>query len=215
MIQSPKLWQAVRAEVGSLPPGSLVGVDLKRATPLLHSAIYETLRLCTAVFAGRTVTEATQIAGCDSVFPKGSLVRIMSRASAFDSSVWGDEPESWRGDRFLLNESLYKEIMVFGGGVSGMWSIVRCIFVADSLPACPGRHFAQAELQLLLAHLIRNFEFDTSSLCMYTKLQPDAKDLQMGQEIKNPPYTCKIIDLDGSEVTAMYPGVADIENCTS
>ena len=119
ILQSPKLCAAIKAEVDSLPPGSLVDVDFRRETPLMYSSIHETLRLSTAVFAGRTTTTDTKIPGCEQVFPKGSLVRIMSRASAFDAAVWGEDAECFKGNRFLLNEGLYKEELFFGGGVSG------------------------------------------------------------------------------------------------
>ncbi len=122
LLQSPKLWQAVRAEVDRLPAtnNSLLGTDFRRTTPLMHSAIHETMRLATAIFAGREATDAATIAGCDQTFPRGSLIRIMSRASTFDPKVWGDNPECFKGDRFMNNPSLYQEQLVFGGGVSGI-----------------------------------------------------------------------------------------------
>lgn len=122
ILQSPKLWQAIKAEVDRLPAGSLLGTEFRKATPLMHSAIHETLRLSTAIFAGREATNAATIPGCDKTFPKGSLIRIMSRASTFDANIWGDDPESFKGDRFMNNETLYSEELVFGGGVSGIMS---------------------------------------------------------------------------------------------
>jgi cytochrome P450 len=56
VLQSPKLYETIKAEVDALPSGSLVDVDIKAACPYLNSAIQETLRLSAAVFAGRTVT---------------------------------------------------------------------------------------------------------------------------------------------------------------
>lgn len=54
------------------------------------------------------------------VLPKGSLVRTMTRAAVFDTSVWGDDADVFRGDRFIGDEGakLYRELMVFGGGAS-------------------------------------------------------------------------------------------------
>ncbi|KAF7557592.1 hypothetical protein G7Z17_g510 [Cylindrodendrum hubeiense] len=197
LLQSPKLWAAVKAEVDALPPDSLVGVDFRRATPLMYSAIHETLRLSTAVFAGRTTTESMQLEGCDTVFPKNILIRTMSRASSFDPRIWGGDAHCFKGDRFLLDEGLYKEELFFGGGVS----------------ACPGRHFAMAELELLMSHLIRNFDFDISSLTMHKKLAPEAEDLALGGAIDNPGHKCDIIDLDGTHIEGVYAGVADVDNC--
>lgn len=85
----------------------------------MYSAIHETLRLSTAVFAGRTTTGQTKLDGCNKVFPKGVLIRIMSRASVFDPAVWGEDADCFKGDRFVKNEDLYKEELFFGGGVSG------------------------------------------------------------------------------------------------
>lgn len=64
-----------------------------------------------------------------------------------------------------------------------------------------------------MSHLIRNFDFDESSLSMHEKLSPEADDLELGCRIENPEYSCEIIDLDGTRRKAVYPGVADIENC--
>ncbi|KAK4938189.1 hypothetical protein LTR10_021348 [Elasticomyces elasticus] len=197
ILQSPKLWQAIKAEVDSLPLGSLLGTEFRKATPMMHSAIHETLRLATATFAGREATTAATIPGCDKTFPKGSLIRIMSRASTFDAKVWGDDPESFKGDRFMKNEALYLEELLFGGGVS----------------ACPGRFFAQAELELFAAHLIRNFDFDVKSLAMHQRLPPESKYLELGSPLQNVEDTCEIIDLDGTKVVGKYPGLLDAENC--
>lgn len=44
----------------------------------------------------------------------------MTRAAVFDTSVWGDDADVFRGDRFIGDEGakLYRELMVFGGGAS-------------------------------------------------------------------------------------------------
>lgn len=131
ILQSPKLWQAIKAEVDRLPAGSLLGIDFRKAIPLMHSAIHETLRLSTATFAGREAIDTATIPGCEKTFPRGSLIRIMSRASTFDAMIWGDDPESFKGDRFMKNGALYLEELVFGGGVSG--TILRLLSVR--LPA--------------------------------------------------------------------------------
>ncbi|KKY21336.1 putative cytochrome p450 [Phaeomoniella chlamydospora] len=194
ILQSPKLWAAIQAEVDALPPDLLTGTDFRRVTPLLYSSIHETLRLSTAVFAGRQATIDTKIQGCDTLFPKGSLIRTMSRASAFDDRIWGADADCFKGDRFLLNENLYKEELFFGGGVS----------------ACPGRHFALAELELLMAHIIREFEFDHKTLEMHKKLPPEAKDLELAPKVDSK-FSCDIIDLDGTKIKGVHPGVADVD----
>ncbi|KAM0754375.1 cytochrome P450 [Meredithblackwellia eburnea MCA 4105] len=128
MLQSPKLWEVVKAEVDALPSGSLVDVDFKRQTPYLASALQETLRLCTAVFAGRTATDVTEVEGCSTIFPKGALIRTMSRAASFDVSVWGADADAWIGDRFVKNTDLYGKELHFGGGVSGSSSSSSNVF---------------------------------------------------------------------------------------
>lgn len=82
------------------------------------------------------------------------------------------------------------------------------------MPACPGRFFAQAELELLMAHLIRAFDFDTTAIEMHKRLPPDTKDLALGP-CEKPLAACDIMDIDGSRVKGVYPGIADIEYCAS
>jgi cytochrome P450 len=212
LLQSPALWAAVKAEVDALPPDSLTGVDFRRAAPLLYSSIHETLRVSTAVFAGRQATVDTRIPGCDTVFPKGSLIRTMSRASAFDNRVWGDDADCFKGDRFLENEDLYKEELFFGGGVSGKKQAHRRRFFSLlMLAACPGRHFALAELELLMAHIIREFDFGPQTLAMHRRRPAEAADLEVGPEVVAPKFTCKIVDLDGARIQGLYPGIADVD----
>lgn len=71
-----------------------------------------------------------------------------------------------------------------------------------------------AELELLMAHLIKTFEFDLTSLCMHKKLAPEAEDLMLGPAIDTPEHKCSIIDLDGTRIEGVYPGISDAENCT-
>lgn len=130
--QSPKLLAKIREEIDGLT-GSLSTIDLKKASrtcpflrithiPSAHldSALHETLRLVSAVFAGRRVTQTTTLPGVERPLPKGSLVRTMTRAAVFDKTIWGPDAKAFRGDRFVGEQGakLYREEMVFGGGAS-------------------------------------------------------------------------------------------------
>ena len=69
-----------------------------------------------------------------------------------------------------------------------------------------------AELELLMAHLIREFDFNTESLTMHKKLPPESADFELGGRIEKPEFTCDIIDLDGTRMKGVYPGIADVDN---
>jgi cytochrome P450 len=53
VLQSPKLYEEILSEVDALPERNLADVDFKGLAPHLNSAIQETLRYVSAVFAGQ------------------------------------------------------------------------------------------------------------------------------------------------------------------
>ena len=84
----------------------------------MDSAIHETLRFVGSVFSGRLVLKPVKLPGIEGTFPKGSILRAMTRSATFDDSVWGEDAHFYRGNRFVGHEELLRHLQVFGGGVS-------------------------------------------------------------------------------------------------
>lgn len=132
LVQAPALLAAVRDECDALHSGSsapgeegdyyaLHSANFKRATPYLHSALFETFRLY--VFTG---TPATVVSPCtlpgmgDHVFRPGDILHSMGEAAGLDVGVYGDDARVWKGHRFVGDEGegLLKYDLTFGTGRS-------------------------------------------------------------------------------------------------
>ncbi|GAA5865221.1 hypothetical protein JCM8547_008320 [Rhodosporidiobolus lusitaniae] len=189
LIRAPKLYQAIRDEVDALPAGRLDELDLKALCPLLSSAIQETLRVRGSIFSGRTVKQPFALPGHNHSFRAGDLLRIMSPAARYDTECWGEDAAAWKGDRFQRGgETFYNAQLAFGGGAT----------------TCPGRWLATHELQIVIAHLIRNFDF--SNVELHEKLPDEGDDLAIGRKLPSQTGTLeKVIDLDGKEYEVRVP----------
>jgi cytochrome P450 len=113
--------------------------------PYLTAAIKETLRLfppAIGVFA-REAKEPMQLGGYP--IPKGSIVYAFSYVTQRDSR-WFPEPETFDPERFMGdNEKKIRPFAYFPFGAGAR--------------ACIGAHFAITEMVLVVACLLRNFEF--------------------------------------------------------
>ncbi|KAK8086419.1 hypothetical protein PG994_001393 [Apiospora phragmitis] len=144
----------------------------KRALDDMHkldSAFRESQRLNTVLTVGplRIVNAGEGVTTPSGVhIPKGYQVGIPAYQMHMDSSIWGEDVAEFRPFRFLMNTgkqdtidvndtsrlkqarqpwvTTSQEYLSFGGGRN----------------SCPGRFFAAAELKLLLAHILLNYDFD-------------------------------------------------------
>ncbi|GAA6013737.1 hypothetical protein JCM10207_008175 [Rhodosporidiobolus poonsookiae] len=190
LLRSPKLFQAIRDEVDALPAGHLDELDLKALCPLLSSSIQETLRVRSSVYSGRTVKQPFALPGHNHSFKAGDLLRIMSPGMRYDTECWGDDAASWRGDRFHQGgETFYNAQSAFGGGAT----------------TCPGRWLATQELQMIVAQLIRHFDF-SADVELHEKLADEGDDLAIGRKLPEGSGTREtVIDLDGKVYEVRVP----------
>lgn len=135
----------------------------------LDSTFRESQRLNTVLTVGplRIVNARKGVTTPSGVhIPKGYQVGIPAYQMHMDPSIWGEDVEEFRPSRFLASsrdpnedESNYRsrpdrarqawittsqEYLSFGGGRN----------------SCPGRFFAAAELKLLLAYMLLNYDFE-------------------------------------------------------
>ncbi|KAK7978156.1 hypothetical protein PG988_005646 [Apiospora saccharicola] len=144
----------------------------KRALDDMHkldSTFRESQRLNTVLTVGplRIVNAREGVTTPSGVqIPKGYQVGIPAYQVHMDPSIWGEDVEEFRPFRFLANTrnpneeetndasqpdrprqpwiTTSQEYLSFGGGRN----------------SCPGRFFAAAELKLLLAHILLNYDFE-------------------------------------------------------
>ncbi|GAA5912628.1 hypothetical protein JCM6882_004694 [Rhodosporidiobolus microsporus] len=189
LLRAPKLYQAIREEVDALPAGRLDELDLKALCPLMSSSIQETLRVRGSIFSGRTVKQPFALPGHNHSFQPGDLLRIMSPAARYDQECWGEDAASWRGDRFHRGgENFYNNQLAFGGGAT----------------TCPGRWLATHELLIVVALLIRNFDY--SNLELHEKLPDEGDDMVIGRKLPESVGAVEtVVDLDGKVYEVRVP----------
>ncbi len=136
---NPEICHHVQAEVDELDLNELTADTLSRA-PLLGRVINETLRLFPGVFLiGRRAILDTVLGG--HLVPKGSMIGMCIYGIHRDPQIWSN-PETFDPDRWLPDRQKPPRgaFLPFGGGAR------RCI----------GDRFAELELYVVLAHLLRH-----------------------------------------------------------
>lgn len=113
--------------------------------PLLTSACDEALRLYTMAFSVRDVLEDTtlQWPGGEAKLRRGDRVMAASSLYHFDAALFGKDNSEFRFDRFMGDKGI-SPVKPFGGGSS----------------MCPGRYFAKNEMRILVAELLRSFDWE-------------------------------------------------------
>jgi cytochrome P450 len=138
-------------------------------------------------------------------FQAGHYLRAMSRASIHDTKYYGLDASDWKGQRFHEQEGLYSTQLAFGGGKTWVLCTLACRRSFES--ACPGRFLAVFELQLMLAHLVRNFDF-SDRVDLRRKTASDAPDFHI-EARRHKGAKMRVVDLDGSPREISCPNVPD------
>ncbi|CCO33927.1 Benzoate 4-monooxygenase [Rhizoctonia solani AG-1 IB] len=130
----------------AIPPYNVVvQYDSVKALPYLDACIKEALRLQSTVGTGlpRVVPPGNTVTVAGQTFKAGSVISVPSYTTN-RSSVWGDDPEEFRPERWLDDNS----------------SSLNKYFVPFSLGprACIGRNIAYMELMLIAATLVRRYD---------------------------------------------------------
>jgi len=189
-LQSPSLFETVRAEVDSLPRSASNSTrpNLTRPphVPMLDSAVQETLRLFTSTLSARVATEDFTLATSDPPLrvrmKRGDRVIVPTRVLHLDPTIWGADVKAWRGDRFLgdVGRRRKSQMAPYGGGSS----------------ICSGRHFAAVELSAVAIIFFSAFDFDIQHSTMVDRT---------GQPVPGLPLP--IVDIDGKNVVGRWPGI--------
>ncbi|KAF2017471.1 cytochrome P450 [Aaosphaeria arxii CBS 175.79] len=130
--------------------------NLLESLPFLNAVCNETLRLYPTIpVSARHSTRDTSI--CGQFVPKNTDILIIPWATNRDPSIWGDDAESFRPDRWL-DPTTGKANYV--GGVDSNYSFLTFFHGPRS---CIGQGFARAELRSLVAAFVGSFEMEMAN----------------------------------------------------
>lgn len=138
LLQSPSLLPSLQSTISNhlttFPtPFNYSTISPSTTLPLLHSTLFETLRLCSSSFSVRIVEEEMMVLECGEngrrryEIPKGGKVVAATRVGHLSQEGWGEDVKRWDGERFLDREGeeevgersrKVKEVRAFGGGIS-------------------------------------------------------------------------------------------------
>ncbi|GJQ61330.1 MAG: hypothetical protein SCALA702_03830 [Melioribacteraceae bacterium] len=130
-------------EIKDIDDVKLADQSALRATPVVQSALKETLRLVPPVWSFyRTSLETENINGY--VIPKGAFIMISPFLLHRSEKFWNN-PLVFRPERFMTNEEVEQfNYIPFGQGKH----------------ICIGNRLAQIEIQLLAIYLLKRFNFE-------------------------------------------------------
>ncbi|NXN32539.1 CP8B1 hydroxylase, partial [Nycticryphes semicollaris] len=169
LMKHPEAMKAVREEVDKVSrengqevkPGSPpinITRDMLNQTPILDSAVEETLRLVAAPILVRAVLQDTSLktsSGREYTLRKGDRVALFPHISVQMNPEIHPEPHEFRYDRFINPDGTKKDFykngkklkyfnMPWGAGVS----------------ICPGRFFATAEIKLFVFLMLSHYDLE-------------------------------------------------------
>ncbi|NXF06994.1 CP8B1 hydroxylase, partial [Smithornis capensis] len=172
LLKHPEALEAVRNEIDKVlrengqevkagSPPITITTDMLNQTPLLHSALEETLRLVAAPLLVRGVMEDISLktsSGTEYTVRKGDRLALFPHLSVQMNPEIHDEPHKFKYDRFVNPDGTKKDFykngkklkyvnMPWGAGVS----------------TCPGRFFASAEMKLFVFLMLSHYELELVS----------------------------------------------------
>ena len=164
LCKHPQVQARLRSEIQACSPSSLVARDHKSETlqpdtlPYLQAVCNESLRLIPVIpIITRQAAETTTI--LSQPIPAGTVVIMSPWAINRSPLFWGDDAAEFNPDRWLCattadnNSNLAKT-----SSSSSPGSNLGFLTFSHGPRACIGQGFARAELAILLAGLVQNFE---------------------------------------------------------
>ncbi|KAF9011513.1 cytochrome P450 [Hymenopellis radicata] len=130
----------------NLAPNDIATSDEVKALPYLQACINEGLRLHSTSALGlpRVVPEGGMTV-LGAFFPAGTVVSVPSYTIHRDRDIWGEDVEGFRPERWLKEERKDKMARTFNPFSVG--------------PRFGGRNLAMMELQMIVATLVKRFDF--------------------------------------------------------
>jgi cytochrome P450 len=149
----PQEWANAKAEVDRVVGEMSIPQSLEQLAQLdfLDACANEAMRL-KPVAPVNIVQASKDVVVGDVAVPKGTFITCVMRPAGVDQGRF-DEPEAFRPSRWM------KGGQAEGGG---MMSAKRVVMPFGAGPrVCPGRYLALAEIKMVMAMLLANFEIAT------------------------------------------------------
>lgn len=141
LAQNPDVQSEIRREILRACPDGEIGLDKIERMPRLLSHVRETMRLYPAAsLYARDATEDLSIK--DVTFRKGDAILLPVYSLHRNESLW-DEPSTYRPERFLGYKPPRGQFIPFGDGPR----------------VCIGAQYAETEIMVLMASLLREIAF--------------------------------------------------------
>ncbi|KAF5284940.1 hypothetical protein FQA39_LY16895 [Lamprigera yunnana] len=116
LVQNPKVQDEIRKEIELVCRNSKsISISDRASMPYTEATILEAIRLIASPIVPRAANQDTSINGYR--IPKGTLVFLNNYDLSMSEKLW-DEPESFKPERFIVNNHLIKpeHFLPFGGG---------------------------------------------------------------------------------------------------
>ncbi len=143
---NPDIQNRIRTEIQAIRPDGLVEFSDLEAMPLLRAHVKETLRLYpSAAFFARDASETVKIKGVK--IEKGDALFFPVYSLHRNEKLW-DDPEQYRLERFLGAAPPRGQYIPFGDGPR----------------ICIGAQYAETEIMVLMASVLRRINFSLSKM---------------------------------------------------
>ncbi|XP_062852689.1 prostacyclin synthase [Trichomycterus rosablanca] len=185
LLTHPEALKAVKDE---LKKSKQLNLNKRDATPVLDSALKETLRLTAAALITRDVLQDKTVQlsnGQEYILRKGDRLCIFPFLSPQMDPQIHHEPEKFKFDRFL-NSDMTEKSTFFKEGLRMMYGTMP--WGAGS-NLCPGRHFAVNSLKQFVFMILTKFDLE---LCDLDAIMPEIDPSRYGFGILQPNGDLKI-----------------------
>ena len=146
LTQNPRVTEKLQAEVDTLGGRPPTYEELKKLN-YLNAVIREALRLYPAVpLTIRQAAEDDKVKGV--LIPKGTMIFMSAGVQGRLPSLWGEDADEFRPERFLDPSFKEKRFAWFP-------------FIAGPR-SCIGQNFALQEMGVAVSHLVQKFNFELS-----------------------------------------------------
>lgn len=175
LMKHPDAMEALRTEVDKVlkesgqevrPGGPLVDLtrEMLMKTPVLDSAVEETLRLVAAPLLTRSVLQDMTLKMADGreyLIRKGDRMAIFPYISVHVDPEVHSDPHSFKYDRFLSADGTGKKTDFYKGGKKVKYYSMPW---GSGVSMCPGRFFATNELKQFVFLMLVYFDFELINL---------------------------------------------------
>lgn len=158
--------------------------------PYLDAVVREMLRLHSTIsFANRTVQRDTVLpllnAGAVPV-PGGTTIRIGMATSNTAPRIWGADAREFRPQRWLEKDATWDGEYA----LPGVWSNIMSFMGGPR--GCIGYRFALLEMKMIIAVLLRRFQFLPANLSIEWYLGPSNTPYVVGREDEGPQLLVRV-----------------------